>query len=84
MFLHFFIPKALPKATKKFKGFFLGLLNRYAQFRHDREVKKREKQFYKNASYEEESETINSVDYEESSDNFNDIDVHENNNDVKK
>ena len=65
-------------------GFLLGILNRYAKFKHDREVKKREKEFYKNATYEKESEIVNSVDYEEYSDKFNDIDVHENNNDVKK
>jgi len=82
MFLHFFLPKSLPKVTKKFKNFFTGLIYRYGKFRHDREVRKRKKQFERNLGYEEDSELINVVDYEEEV--VNDIEVHENNNDVKK
>ena len=33
MFLTFFMPKSLPKATKKVKGFFMGGIKGYAKFR---------------------------------------------------
>ena len=83
MFFHFFLPKSLPKVTKKFKDFFIWILNSYAKFRHNKEVRKRKKQFEKNAGYEEDSELVNVVDYEENSE-FDDVEVHENNNNVKK
>lgn len=83
MFLHFFLPKSLPKVSKGFKNFFVGLLNRYGKYRHDKEVRKRRRQFEKNLGYEEDSELVNDTDYEEDSE-LNDIEVHENNNDVKK
>ncbi len=82
MFLHFFLPKSLPKVTKKVRNFFKGLIYKYASFRHDREVRKRKKQFEKNSGYEEGSELVNVVDYDETE--INEVEVHENNNDVKK
>jgi maltodextrin utilization protein YvdJ len=51
IFLTFFLPKSLPKVTKKFKDTLTGILTYYARFRHDREVKKREKQFKNTVSY---------------------------------
>lgn len=51
VFLQFFLPKSLPKISKKIKGFFMGLLNSYGKFLHNREVKKRNKQFEKNREY---------------------------------
>jgi hypothetical protein len=75
MFLHFFIPKALPKVSKGFKNFFVNLLNRYGKFRHDREVRKRKRQFEKNRGYEDGSDLVDVTDYEE----YSDIEVHENN-----
>ena len=51
IFLQFFLPKSLPKITQKFKGFFVGILQRYGKFIHDREVRKRKKQFEKNRGY---------------------------------
>jgi hypothetical protein len=51
IFLQFFLPKLLPKVSKKFKGFFMGILRIYGRFIHDREVKKRKKQFEKNREY---------------------------------
>jgi hypothetical protein len=83
IFLHFFLPKSLPKVTSKFRNFFVGLLNRYGKYRHDKEVRKRKRQFEKNAGYEEDSKLVNVVDYEETSE-FDDVEVHDNNNDVKK
>ena len=73
MFLTFFIPKSLPKASKKVKGFFMGGIKGYAKFRHDKEVRKRKRQFEKNQGYEEGSELIDIEDY-------TDINVHEDNN----
>lgn len=73
MFLTFFMPKSLPKVSKKFKGFFMGGIKRYAKFRHDKEVRKRKRQFEKNMGYEEGSELIDVEDY-------TDINVHEDNN----
>lgn len=51
IFLSFFFPKSLPKVTKKFKDFFVKILNSYGKFRHDREVRKRKKQFEKTEKY---------------------------------
>jgi len=51
IFLQFFLPKSLPKVTKKFKGFFVSILESYGKFIHNREVKKRKKQFEKNREY---------------------------------
>ena len=83
IFLHFFLPKSLPKVTSKFRNFFIGLLNRYGKYRHDKEVRKRKRQFEKNAGYLEDIKLVNVVDYEETSE-FDDVEVHDNNNDVKK
>jgi len=73
MFLTFFMPKSLPKVSKKVKGFFMGGIKGYAKFRHDKEVRKRKRQFEKNQGYEEGSELIDIEDY-------TDINVHEDNN----
>ena len=53
IFLTFFMPKSLPKVTKKIKNFFIGILNMYAKFVYNKKIKKREKQFGKTDSYEE-------------------------------
>ena len=53
IFLTFFLPKSLPKVTKKFKDFFMGILNMYGKFVYNKKIKKREKQFGKTDSYEE-------------------------------
>ena len=73
MFLTFFMPKSLPKVSKKVKGFFMGGIKGYAKFRHDKEVRKRKRQFEKTMGYEEGSELIDIEDY-------TDINVHEDNN----
>lgn len=66
IFLTFFLPKSLPKISKKLKNFFIGVLNIYGKFRYNKEIKKREKQFGENTSYGEKSE------YETE---FNDIEI---------
>lgn len=53
IFLTFFIPKSLPKVTKKFKNFFMGILNMYGKFKYNKDIKKRENQFGKTDSYDE-------------------------------
>ena len=73
VFLTFFMPKSLPKVSKKVKGFFMGGIKGYAKFRHDKEVRKRKRQFEKSVGYEEGSELIDIEDYTE-------INVHEKNN----
>ena len=47
IFLTFFMPKSLPKVTKKIKNFFIGILNMYAKFVYNKKIKKRENQFGK-------------------------------------
>lgn len=79
MFLTFFMPKSLPKASKRVTGFFMGVLNRYARFRHDKEVRKRKRQFEKNVGYEEVPDTTEDTD-EDTDEDYSDISVHENNN----
>ena len=66
IFLTFFMPKSLPKVTKKFKNFFMGILNMYAKFVYNKKIKKRENQFGKTDSYEEKSENETE---------FNDIEI---------
>ena len=73
MFLTFFMPKSLPKASKKVKGFFMGGIKGYANLLAKKEIRKRKRQFEKNQGYEEGSELIDIEDY-------SDIDVHEDNN----
>jgi len=73
VFLTFFMPKSLPKVSKKVKGFFMGGVKGYAKFKHDKEVRKRKRQFEKSMGYEEGSELIDIEDYTE-------INVHEKNN----
>ena len=70
MFLTFFMPKTLPKVGKRVTGFFMGILNRYSNFRHDKEVRKRKKQFEKNVGYEEVPDSAE----------YDDIDIYEDNN----
>jgi hypothetical protein len=69
------MPKSLPKASKRVTGFFMGVLNRYAKFRHDKEVRKRKRQFEKTVGYEEVPDTT-----EDTDEDYSDISVHENNN----
>lgn len=79
IFMTFFLPKSLPKVTKKFKGFFINLLNIYGKFRHDREIKKRQRQFEKNVNYVEELEKEESVEkVEKVKSDFDDIEIFEN------
>ena len=66
IFLTFFMPKSLPKVTKKIKNFFIGILNMYAKFVYNKKIKKRENQFGKTDSYEEKSENETE---------FNDIEI---------
>ena len=73
MFLTFFMPKSLPKVSKKFKAFLMSGFTIYASFKLKREAKKRKRQFEKNQGYEEGSELIDIEDY-------TDINVHEDNN----
>ena len=77
MFLTFFMPKSLPKASKRVTGFFMGGFKLYAKFRHDKEVRKREKQFQKNAGYEE---VPDPAEYEDDYEDFVDINIHKDNN----
>jgi hypothetical protein len=73
IFIYFFMPKKLDKITKKFRGFFTGLLKRYTTFKENRERKKRERQFANNRGYEEGSELVE----------VSDVEVQENNNKKK-
>ena len=85
IFMNFFFPKHLPKVTKKFKGFFINLLNSYGKFKYNREIKKRERQFEKNVKYtdkvenkkvdevEKQKESVDEVQTE-----FDDIEIFEN------
>ena len=79
IFMTFFLPKSLPKVTKKLKGFFMSLLNGYAKFRYNREIKKRENQFSENVDYVEELKK----DSEKNKD-FDDIEIFEQKNNKKK
>ena len=79
IFMTFFLPKSLPKVTKKLKGFFMSLLNGYAKFRYNREIKKRENQFSENVDYVEELKK----DSEKNKD-FDDIEIIEQKNNKKK
>jgi hypothetical protein len=83
--MNFFFPKHLPKVTKKFKGFFINVLNSYAKFRHDREIKKRERQFEQSVSYvdevKKEKEVVQKVKNEVKDEvkvEFDDIEIFEN------
>lgn len=79
IFMNFFFPKHLPKVSKKFKGFFINILNSYAKFKYDREIKKRERQFEKNVEYtgnvekQKENKKVDEVKTE-----FDDIEIFEN------
>ena len=79
IFMTFFLPKSLPKVTKKLKGFFMSILNGYAKFRYNREIKKRENQFSENVDYVEELKK----DSEKNKD-FDDIEIFEQKNNKKK
>ena len=80
IFMTFFLPKSLPKVTKKLKGFFMSILNGYAKFRYNREIKKRENQFSENVDYVEELKN----DSDKNKD-FDDIEIFEQkNNKIKK
>jgi len=71
IFMTFFLPKSLPKVSKKFKDFFIGILTSYAKFKHNREVKKRERQFKDTVSYKEKKENKTKTE-------FDDIEIFEN------
>ena len=79
IFMTFFLPKSLPKVTKKLKGFFMSILNGYAKFKYNREIKKRENQFSENVDYVEELKK----DSEKNKD-FDDIEIFEQKNNKKK
>ena len=80
IFMTFFLPKSLPKVTKKLKGFFMSILNGYAKFKYNREMKKRDNQFSENVDYVEELKK----DSEKNKD-FDDIEIFEQkNNKIKK
>jgi len=51
VFLSFFFPKSLPKVAKKFRGFFMGIFAKYAEFKLKRNMKKRDRQFKKTVDY---------------------------------
>jgi len=51
VFLSFFFPKSLPKVAKKFRGFFIGIFAKYAEFKLKRNMKKRDRQFKKTVDY---------------------------------
>jgi hypothetical protein len=70
IFMTFFLPKSLPKVTKKFKGFFIGILTSYAKFKYNREVKKRERQFKDTVTYKEKTKKETTE--------FDDIEIFEN------
>ena len=85
IFMTFFLPKSLPKLTKKFKGFFINLLNSYGKFRYNREIKKRASQFEKNIKYTDkvENEKVYEVEKQKESvdevqTEFDDIEIFEN------
>jgi len=85
IFMTFFLPKSLPKVTKKFKGFFINLLNSYGKFRYNREIKKRASQFEKNVKYTDkvENEKVYEVEKQKESldevqTEFDDIEIFEN------
>ena len=79
IFMTFFLPKSLPKVTKKLKGFFMSILNGYAKFKYNRKIKKRENQFSENVDYVEELKK----DSEKNKD-FDDIEIFEQKNNKKK
>lgn len=80
IFMTFFLPKSLPKVTKKLKGFFMSILNGYAKFKYNREMKKRDNQFSENVDYVEELKK----DSDKNKD-FDDIEIFEQkNNKIKK
>lgn len=76
IFITFFLPKSLPKVTKKLKSVGMFFVEKYVKFKYKKEMRRRKKQFGKNKGYEEGSEL---VDVE----NYTDINVHEKNNDEK-
>ena len=79
IFMTFFLPKSLPKVTKKFKGFFINLFTIYGIFRHNREIKKRQRQFEKNVNYVEELEKEESVEkVDKVKSDFDDIKIFKN------
>ena len=79
IFMTFFLPKSLPKVTKKFKGFLNNLLTIYGKFRHNREIKKRQRQFEKNVNYVEELEKEESVEkVDKVKSDFDNIEIFEN------
>ena len=69
LFISFFLPKSLPKVSKKFKSFMTRIFTIYAKFKIKREMKKRKTQFNKNRGYEEGSELIDIEDIEVFNDN---------------
>jgi|32_taG_2_1085360.scaffolds.fasta_scaffold03055_5 hypothetical protein len=83
MFFHFFLPKSLPKLSKKIGNWFTGLFKKYANYRYENEIKKRKKEFENNLGYEKDSDLVNVRDHKETED-FGDVEVHENNNEEKK
>ena len=73
IFMNFFFPKHLPKVTKKFKGFFINLLNSYGKFKYNREIKKRERQFEKNVKYTDKVENEKVVEVEKQKESVDEV-----------
>ena len=79
MFLTFFMPKSLPKVSKRVVEIFMLPVKKYSLFRHDREVKRRKRQFEKNMAYEE--DTVSSdIEEDDEDEDSNDITIYKNNN----
>ena len=79
MFLTFFMPKSLPKVSKRVVEIFMLPVKKYSLFRHDREVKRRKRQFEKNMSYEEDT-VLSDIEEDDEDEDSNDITIYKNNN----
>ena len=79
MFLTFFIPKSLPRASKRLSDFLMGGFKRYSTYRQDKEIKRRNKQFAKNVGYDKVPDPAEYEDDYEDED-FVDVTIHEDNN----
>ena len=58
IFFTFFAPKKLPKITKKLKGTLKSIVTKYAKFKYNREMRKRQKQFGENKGYHKDSDLV--------------------------
>jgi hypothetical protein len=69
VFLHFFLPKSAGKVAIKVKSFVKGLIEKWVVRKHKKEIKRREKSFGKNRSYDNDSELLDLEVYETPNDN---------------